>query len=92
MLILSVMAGNVCMTESFQSPPLHPERIRAALRAIEMEKDEDEKVFDSVHVQTFKAALELVRKGQMAVGLTGDVADAGQAALKLLATIQRLGK
>lgn len=73
------------MAES-QQPALHPERIRAALRHLKEECTPGE------FTDTCRAALELVRKGQMAVGLTGDVADAGQAALKLLATIQRLGE
>ena len=73
-------------------PALHPDRIRAALRAIEMEKSEDEKVFDSAHVETFKAALELIRKSQLAVGLTGQVVDAGRSAMDLLEALRRIGK
>lgn len=78
------------MTDSTQ-PALHPERIRVALKSLrELARIPDQEA--NIVYDTAIAALELVRKGQLAVGLTGGMADAGQAALKLLATIQRLGK
>lgn len=73
-------------------PALHPDRIRAALHAIAMESKEDEKVFDAAHVETFKAACELIRKSQLAVGLTGQVVDAGRSAMDLLEALKRIGK
>lgn len=79
------------MAEDSQ-PALHPERIREALRVLKADRVKPEvELFERVY-QTAIAALELVRKGQLAVGLTGDVADAGKAALHLIATIQKIGR
>jgi len=75
-------------------PPLHPQRIREALRVLTAESVELSGAAGvQLHARVFEtaiAALHLVHKGQSAVGLTADMADAGQAGLRLLHSIRKL--
>lgn len=68
-------------------PALHPDRIRHALRVL---RDDDH--VSAQDRETFRAALELIRKSQLAVGLTGQVVDAGRSAMDLLEALRRIGK
>jgi hypothetical protein len=66
-------------------PPLHPERIREALRTLTSERDikPDPKLFERVN-QSAIAALALVRKGQLVIGLSANVADGGRALIAFM--------
>lgn len=70
-------------------PPLHPDRIRFVLRRLRGvpvgQWTLEEK---TLIVESSIAALELVRKGQLAMGLTPDVADAGRLLVQLMRIIQ----
>lgn len=75
--------------------PLHPDRIRKVLRVIK----EDKCTLLPEELDTCRAALQLVRKGQVAVGLTANTVDAFNKArsvaaqgIDLIETIGRLGK
>lgn len=70
------------MTDCVQAP-LHPERIRAALRALALWKERGDPAFDGPEIETCQAALELVRKGQLILGLNDNVVDSVQALLAL---------
>lgn len=79
-------------------PTLHPERIRLAMKMLRnlmygpfgagaaMNEDQVSAC------ETAIAALELIRKSQLAVGLTGQVVDAGRSAMDLLEALKRIGK
>ena len=71
---------------AMSQPPLHPDRLRAALKALDEERDADPGEFGAFQMETFRAACEAIRKAQLAVGLTGKVVDTGNAALELLGT------
>lgn len=75
-------------------PALHPERIRAALVYLRGGTESAQVLRASVPelVESCVAALELIRKSQLAVGLTGQVVDAGRSAMDLLEALRRIGK
>ena len=78
-------------------PALHPDRIRTALVFLRDNSFEIDRLSDALRVK-FEAyesaitALELIRKSQLAVGLTGQVVDAGRSAMDLLDALKRIGK
>jgi hypothetical protein len=69
-------------------PALHPIRIRNALRVLEseLESGADRVEFVALHAYTFKAALELIRKSQLALGLNANVVDRVTQAKELAAS------
>lgn len=72
-------------------PALHPERIRAALRGIR----DAAAVLQSPNDEVFEtaiAALELVRKGQLALGLTENVVNAGRTTMGVLEAIGKMSR
>lgn len=74
-------------------PALHPERIRQAIRLFrENQFDIDQGTPGYNARESAIAALELIRKSQLAVGLTGQVVDAGRSAMDLLEALRRIGK
>lgn len=74
-------------------PALHPERIRWALRYFqEVANGSCDLLPDTSVIETARAGLELIRKSQLAVGLTGQVVDAGRSAMDLLDALKRIGK
>lgn len=79
-------------------PALHPERIRIAIKTLRNDMygplNEPCKLSEG-HIavcETAIAALELIRKSQLAVGLTGQVVDAGRSAMDLLNALKSIGK
>ena len=80
-------------------PALHPDRIRIAIKMFrnaafgpwrtDIEPPSDE---HRAACETAIAALELIRKSQLAVGLTGQMVDAGRSAMDLLDALKRIGK
>lgn len=65
-------------------PTLHPDRLREMIRtlkgAVDHELDPDES-------ETCLAALELVRKGQLAIGLSANTVDTVSSGVKLLKAV-----
>lgn len=76
-------------------PPLHPESVRKVLRTIK----KGECTLLPEEIESCRAALELVRKGQLAVGLSSNAVDAFNKArhvagqgIELIEAITKLGK
>lgn len=77
-------------------PALHPERIRLAIKLFKNLRygtlGSSGEVPETEAYESAIAALELIRKSQLAVGLTGQVVDAGRSAMDLLEALRRIGK
>lgn len=76
---------------------LHPERIRRLLQILSQAEPRSEndpggmdRVLTAAECETCHAALELVRKTQLAFGLTANVVDAGTAAKSVLEMMRKL--
>lgn len=64
-------------------PPLHPETILAVLQTI----DRGQTTLLPEELATCRAALKIVRKGQIAAGLTGDMVDTVTDGVSLLKAV-----
>lgn len=76
------------MSPEVSHGPLHPERIRQVIRRLTSLGADNL----NPEQQTTLAALELVRKGQLALGLTGQTVDTLSNNLQALAILGRLGE
>lgn len=56
-------------------PVLHPDRLRQAIQTLQYARQCDTRVENSDVLATCEAAVRLVRKGQLAAGLTGAMVD-----------------
>lgn len=69
--------------------PLHPDRIREALRSLKQALDcEDTGEWSPTTFRTCVAALEAVRKCQLAMGLTSEVVERGTLLLNLMRALE----
>lgn len=68
-----------------QRPPLHPQRIAQAMRVL-MDWDirGDTHYLSQESAQTCLAALKIMQRSQVAIGITADVADLGVSVRKLV--------
>lgn len=82
------MADVVTMTS--EQAALHPDRIRCAIKRLSDTTilDFDANAENALAVESALVALEFVRKGQLAMGLTSNVVDAGSALVRLLGALK----